>query len=173
MIGQGGRMKKLLVLLLAAAASLSAETEIPNPLIDAKQFQKIVVSSASDREAKRLTEAQFLAAMGEKGAVLLDARSAPMYALRHLKGAVNLPFTDFTADSLAMVVPDKTTKILIYCNNNFLGDQEAFITKCRAASLNLSTQASLRAYGYENIYELGPLLEVSRTAIPFAGTSVK
>jgi hypothetical protein len=29
-----------------------------------------------------------------------------------------------------------------------------------------------RGYGYTNIYELGPLLEVSTTKIPFVGTEV-
>jgi len=42
-----------------------------------------------------------------------------------------------------------------------------------AASLNLSTYTSLKAYGYNNIYELGPLLNISTTKIPFEGTEVK
>ena len=58
-------------------------------------------------------------AMLEKNAVVLDARNASKYALRHIKGAVNLQFTDFAAGTLAQIIPSKTTKILIYCNNNF------------------------------------------------------
>ena len=36
--------------------------------------------------------------MKEPGVVVLDARSSSMYRLRHIDGAVNLPFTDFTAE---------------------------------------------------------------------------
>jgi len=31
----------------------------------------------------------------------------------------------------------------------------------------------LRSYGYTNIYELGPLLNVQTTSIPFEGTELK
>jgi hypothetical protein len=92
--------------------------------------------------------------------------------MRHIAGAINLPFTDFSAASLAKVIPAKDTKILIYCNNNFLGDQLAMVSKSAPASLNLSTYTSLKAYGYTTIYELGPLLDVKKTAIPFAGSEI-
>jgi phage shock protein E len=61
---------------------------------------------------------------------------------------------------------------LIYCNNNFLGSPRAFAPKAIAASLNLSTQVNLKAYGYDSVYELGPLLKVKETKIKFAGTEV-
>jgi hypothetical protein len=149
------------------------QTTIPNRLIDYPGFEKIVETSAKERESHRLTENAFLAAMKEPDVVVLDARSADMYKLRHIDGAVNLPFTDFAAGPLALVLPTKDTKILIYCNNNFLNDQRAFISKSAPASLNLSTYTSLKAYGYNNIYELGPLLDVQKTKIPFGGTEVK
>ena len=38
-----------------------------------------------------------------------------------------------------------------------------------AASLNIHTLNVLYAYGYENVYELGPLLDVRKTRIPFEG----
>jgi len=145
---------------------------IPNRLIDYKEFQKIVAASASERESHRLTEPQFIKAMADTNAVLLDARSASKYGLRHIRGAVSLPFTDFTADTLAKVIPAKGTKILIYCNNNFEGSPVSFASKAPSASLNISTYTSLRSYGYTNIFELGPLLDVRTTAIPFAGTEL-
>ena len=61
----------------------------------------------------------------------------------------------------------------IYCNNNFEGNPVAFASKAPSASLNISTYTSLRSYGYTNIFELGPLLNVRTTAIPFAGTELK
>ena len=71
------------------------------------------------------------------------------------------------------MIPNKDTKILIYCNNNFVGDQLALASKIPTASLNLSTFTSLKSYGYTQIYELGPLLDVNKTKIPFEGTEVK
>jgi len=124
------------------------------------------------RAAHRLTEAQFLQAMAEPGVVLLDARSAAKFKLRHLKGAVNLSLPDFTADDLAQTIPAKGTKVLIYCNNNFLGSPVAFASKAPAASLNISTFVNLYTYGYTNVYELGPLVNVKSTALPFEGTEV-
>ncbi|MDX2240280.1 MAG: rhodanese-like domain-containing protein [Leptolyngbyaceae cyanobacterium bins.302] len=154
------------------AAPVCAQEVIPNRLIDYGKFRDIVVRSEDERESRRLTEAQFMAMMKEPGIVLLDARSESRYALRRIKGAINLPFTEFTEQSLAAVIPHKNTKILIYCNNNFAGSPTAFASKAPAASLNLSTYMSLKAYGYNNVFELGPLLDVSTTQIPFEGREV-
>ena len=161
-----------LATLLFAAGAARADEPIANPLINYVQFQNIVHRSASPRELHRLTERQFLDTLREDGVVLLDARSASMYRLRHVQGAINLPFTDFTADALARVIPRKDSKVVIYCNNNFSGSPVAFASKAPAASLNLATYTSLVAYGYSDIEELGPLLDVRTTAIPFAGDEV-
>ena len=155
-----------------AAPALTADP-IPNLLIDYAGFQKIVDTANKERESNRLTEDQFLAAMNEPGVVLLDARSASMYKLRHIKGAVSLPFTDFSVASLAAVLPAKNSRVLIYCNNNFLGAPVSMFSKVATASLNLSTYTSLKAYGYDNINELGPLLDIDKTKIPFEGREVR
>jgi hypothetical protein len=166
-------IKNLSCLTLLLTAMTLAAQPIPNRLIDYQRFQKIVADSAAERESHRLTERQFLEAMADTNAVLLDARTAAKYELRHIRGAVNLQFTDFTADTLAKVIPTKGTKVLIYCNNNFLGSPVSFASKAAPASLNISTYTSLRTYGYTNIYELGPLLDVHATALPFEGTETK
>jgi 3-mercaptopyruvate sulfurtransferase SseA len=165
-------MKTLFLALLLSISSAFAG-QIPNRLIDYKEFQKIVTASASERESHRLTEPQFIQAMADKTAIVLDARSASKYELRHIRGAVNLPFTDFTIETLAKIIPAKDSKILIYCNNNFVGSPISFASKAPSASLNISTYTSLRSYGYTNIFELGPLLDVRTTSIPFSGTEVK
>jgi len=155
----------LLAGLPAAAAAPPA-----NPLIDAAGFQQIVADLGATQETRRLDEAGFLAAMREPGVVLLDARSADRYAELHIDGAVNLPFTDFTAASLAAILPRPDTRVLIYCNNNFTGSPRAFASKAPAASLNLSTWAALAAYGYDNVWELGPLVSVDDTRLPLVGS---
>jgi len=166
-------MKIILASILLAAATVHAADPIPNRLIDYAQFQKIARDVAPVRESRRLTAEQFAALAAEPGTVVLDARSADKFQMRHIRGAVSLPFTDFTAETLAQVLPRKDTRVLIYCNNNFLGDQRAFAGKAAPASLNISTYIALATYGYTNIYELGPLLNVANTTIPFDGNATE
>jgi rhodanese-related sulfurtransferase len=164
----------ILVTALSLASIIShAEEPIANRLIDYNSFKEIVDTSNKERESRRLTEDQFVTMMSQQGVVVLDARSPSRFTLLHVKGAINLPFTDFTAAALSNVLPEKDIKILIYCNNNFMGSPTAFAAKAPAASLNLSTYTSLKAYGYGNIYELGPLLDIHKTKIPFEGSDVK
>lgn len=162
----------LMCLLSAATASVYAQS-IPNDQIDYAAFKQIVFETEQHRESRRLSEEDFITALNEPGVILLDARSGSAFALRHIKGAKNLPFTDFTEQTLADIAPDKNAKILIYCNNNFVGSPRAFATKAAPASLNLSTYTSLRAYGYENVYELGPVLDISTAKVVFDGTEVE
>jgi 3-mercaptopyruvate sulfurtransferase SseA len=128
-------------------------------------FLQAASEAAKHRSTRRLTEDEFIKMSREPGVVILDARSRDRYDELHIKGAVNLPFPDITVDSLANLLPDKETRILIYCNNNFTGALQPFPTKRADASLNLSTYVSLYSYGYRNIYELGPLLDVKKTKL--------
>ena len=159
--------------LLSLCSRLIASDSIPNERIDFQGFMIVAQNAKNTRESRRLTEAAFMKMAAEPGTIVLDARSADKFALRHIKGAISLPFTDFTEDTLAKAIPAKTTRVLIYCNNNFLGSPAAFASKVATASLNISTFIALQTYGYSNVYELGPLLDVRTTKLPFAGTEVK
>lgn len=168
-------MKTLLVLgcaVVTLASAPAASPEIPNQLIDYPAFLSHARQVETVRAARRLTEDAFLAAMSEPGVVLLDARSAAKFKLRHLRGAVNLSLPDFTASELAKIIPAKGTRILIYCNNNFLGSPAAMPPKAAPASLNISTYVTLATYGYTNVHELGPLIDVRKSKLPFAGDEV-
>jgi hypothetical protein len=99
---------------------------------------------------------------------VLDARSREKYDELHMAGAVNLSFPDIALDTLRQAIPDPSTRILIYCNNNFRDAEGPFPTKLPSASLNLSTYIALYAYGYRNIYELGPQLDLAHTMLPFS-----
>ena len=162
----------IVVTLYILSFSAHGETQIPNRLIDYSAFLNNARQVKGVRESRRLTEDQFLQAMSEPGVVILDARSAAKFRLRHLRGAVNLSLPDFTAEELAKITPIRDTKILIYCNNNFLGSDQAFPSKAPAASLNISTYVNLATYGYTNIYELGPLINVKTSKLPFEGDEV-
>ena len=108
----------------------------------------------------------------EARAQLVDVLSAKEFENSHIAGAISLPFTDFTAESLAKVIPSPSTRVLIYCNNNFAGDEVAMPSKSAPASLNISTYIGLATYGYTNVWELGPLLDVGTSKLAFAGTHV-
>lgn len=157
----------MIAVLLVGASGIFAQKaeEIPNPAIDMDGFLVMAGEAAKHRSTRRLSEDQFIAMSKEKNVVILDARSREKFEELHIKGAVNLSFPDITVDSLAKLFPDKDTKILIYCNNNFENEPSAFPTKVAPASLNLSTYVSLYTYGYRNVYELGPLLDAKNTKL--------
>jgi phage shock protein E len=162
-----------LMLTAGQSQAQTGQRAVPNPLINYPAFLKDAQEVEAIRAARRLPETQFRQIMSEPGVVLLDARSAPMFKLRHLKGAVNLSLPDFTASSLSRIIPRKDTKVLIYCNNNFLGSRISFPSKNAGASLNISTYVTLHTYGYTNVYELGPLIEVNASTLPFEGDEVR
>ena len=160
---------------LALAAAVPAAAAGPgappdNPAIDVAAHLRVAAEAARHRAARRIDEDTFIRMSGEPGTVVLDARSRERYDELHVRGAVNLSFPDITAARLAQLVPDRGTRILIYCNNNFTGAPGPFPTKLPSASLNLSTFAALYDYGYRNVYELRPLLDARTTRIAFAGS---
>jgi len=140
---------------------------IINPAIDMPAYLQVAQEAAQHRETHRLTEAEFIAMSREPNTIILDARSAEKYAELHIKNAVNLSFPDITVDSLAALFPDKNVRILIYCNNNFSHAPKSFPAKRADASLNISTYISLYSYGYKNVYELGPLIEIEKSKLTF------
>jgi len=165
-------MKRLLLLALTILcvvpiAYAQPKSAIANPAIDMQGYLRVAAEAAQHRESRRLSEEDFIRTSQEPGTVILDARSREKYNELHIKGAINLSFPDITVDSLTRMLPDKTARILIYCNNNFVGAQEAFPTKIAIASLNLSTYISLYSYGYRNVYELGPLLDIKTSKLDF------
>ncbi len=155
------------------ATSLNPPTEaklggaIVNPNIDMNGFLLISREAAQHRETHRLTEEEFIKMSQELGTIILDARSKEMYDLLHVKGAINLSFPDIAVESLKNTIPDKNTRILIYCNNNFQGASKVFATKAPPVSLNISTYITLYNYGYRNIYELGPLIDINDSKLEF------
>ena len=151
-----------------AASARLANAEAPdNPAIDMPAYLDVAAEAAAHRESRRVSEADFRSLADQPGTVVLDARSREKFELLHVKGAINLSFPDITVASLAALLPDKDARILIYCNNNFAGAERPFPTKRADASLNLSTDIALYSYGYRNVYELAPLLELASSKLEF------
>ncbi len=166
-------MKFFLFTSLALATQLALPAaEIKNPAIDYQGFAKLTRELEPVRAQRRVSEEDFLNMAAEPGTVILDARAKESFEKIHVKGALHLDFTDFTAETLQKAIPGKDTRILIYCNNNFYNHPFGFQTKAKILALNIQTFINLHAYGYTNVYELGPLLDVKTTRIPFEGTAM-
>jgi hypothetical protein len=164
----GGRMRALakLLLLVGTMTAVPAAPVAANREIDMAGFLSLATAAAEHRESRRVDQATFVRMMREPGTIVLDARSRPMYERRHVEGAVSLSLPDFTAATLAAAIPDPGARVLIYCNNNFANDPIPFPLKVAQASLNLSTYVALYTYGYRNVYELEPYVDVKLTPIP-------
>lgn len=163
---------------------------------------KALVAEVEPQRRKRLVDLDtFLKMSQEPGVVVLDTRSAFRFERIHLKGAKHLSFPDFTQDNLRKVIPSEETVVLIYCNNNFDGDEVDFASKVALPTvplprdgqeapvspkaqlkvqekpvmlaLNVPTYITLYGYGYRNVYELGELVKVSDPRVSFEGTVVE
>ena len=162
-----------LLLILFLSPSLQAQYVKPNEQIDYEAFLRNAAEVKGLREARRVSEDEFIRMAREPGTVVLDARSERLYRQRHIVGAVNLSFPEFTKNTLAAVIPSPATRVLIYCNNNFWGAPNSMPVKAKGAALNLSTFVSLHTYGYRNVYELGPVVDIKQAKLAFAGEEVR
>ena len=170
-IASRARPRSLTLLAACALLAPAARADEGNPRIDYRRFAAGVAEVEALRESRRVGEDEFLALAAKPDTVILDARSRQKYDLLHVRGARHLSFPDITAAELAKVIPTKDTRVLIYCNNNFENEERAFPGKTIGAALNVHTFNVLHAYGYTNVHELKPLLDVRTTKIPFAGTA--
>ena len=161
----------LAILCASAGASGQGRSAVVNPAIDMEGYLRVSAEAARHRETRRLSEEEFIRMSREPGVIILDARSRQRYDELHVKGAINLSFPDIAVESLGRTIPDKGARVLIYCNNNFLGAEGPFPTKLPMASLNLSTYIALYSYGYRNIYELGPLIDLKTSKLELVSSS--
>jgi hypothetical protein len=181
------------VVLLTARAGLAQGTNYPVAKVSFDDFKGLVAEVEPHRASRLIDLNTFIKMSREPGVVILDSRSAFRYDRIHLKGARHLAFTDFTQDNLAKVIPSLETTILIYCNNNFDGNQTDFASKVASPrprpdravatqfaaqakplmmALNIPTYVNLYGYGYRNVYELHELVKVSDPRIAFEGSVV-
>jgi len=152
------------------AATIVFRSGPVNPNIDMQAYLRVSQEAAAHRQTRRLTEEEFIRMSGEPGTIVLDARSHARFDELHVKGAINLSFPDIAIASLKATIPDKKARVLIYCNNNFKNAEAPFPAKSFNAALNVSTYISLYSYGYRNIYELGPLVDIHDSRLTFEGT---
>lgn len=188
-------MRKSLLLLLLPVAAVCAANERKHPpaKVSFDDFKRLVAEVEPHRK-KRLVDLDALLKMSkEPGTIIFDSRSDFRYDRIHVKGARHLSFTDFTQGNLSKVIPSRDTRILIYCNNNFAGNEIDFATKAAGPdftkidapqqfaaqekpvmlALNIPTYITLFGYGYKNVYELDELVDVKDPRIEFEGSVVQ
>lgn len=161
----------LLISIAAAPVGAHDDQSLSNPAIDMTGYLRVSAEAAAARATRRISEADFIRMSREPGTIVLDARSREKFDELHVRGAMHLSFPDIAVESLRSTIPDKSTRILIYCNNNFLGAEREFPTKLPSASLNLSTYIALYNYGYRNVYELAPLLDIKTSQLQFESSA--
>ena len=158
-----------------------------------EDFKGLVAEVEVHRADRLVNLDSFLRMSKEPGAVILDTRSTFRFERIHVKGARHLSFSDFTQDNLRRVMPSFETTVLIYCNNNFEGNQTDFASKVAMPpaspgvspaeqfaaqakplmmALNIPTNVNLYGYGYRNVYELHELVDVNDPRISFEGSIV-
>ena len=188
------RIVAVSIMMLVANAGLAQNTNYPKAKVSFDDFKGIVAEVETHRAARLIDLNTFLKMSKEEGVIILDSRSDFRFDRIHLKGAKHLAFTDYTQDNLKKLIPDPETKILIYCNNNFDGNQTDFASKVavprpksdKAAAaqfaaqakplmmaLNIPTYINLYGYGYRNVYELHELVKVNDPRIAFEGSIVE
>lgn len=157
------------------------------PICDSQGFIEFAKQVEDVRQRRLLSEAEFAEAMKEDNTIVLDARSDGSYEHLRIQGSKSLPYTSFSEKTLHELIPDRSTRILIYCRNNLLdtaptgqakasrdrhpypdelGDHLNFI-KAPKVALNVPTYITLMVYGYENVWQLNAVVDPNKSPIVF------
>ena len=153
--------------LTAAGVTANPRDLSANLAIKMNGYLQISREAAAHRASRRVTEEERVRMTREPNTIVLDALSAQRFNALHIEGAVNLSVPDITITSPARAIPDKNTWVLIYCNNNFSNAEALSLVKLMTASLSLSTFIALCNYGYRNVYERRPLIDIRQSKLPF------
>lgn len=160
-------MRILAAAVAALALAAQAEAQAPGTAaqIDYAGFQALAGEVSPIRDQRLVGLGEFQRMAREPNTIILDARSAGAYTEGHIEGALNLPLTDFTAQSLQAVLRDPGVRILIYCNNNFSNNARPVVLKRVELALNIQTFINLYGYGYRNVYELNDVVDFNDPAV--------
>ncbi|OGS76007.1 MAG: hypothetical protein A3D31_00070 [Candidatus Fluviicola riflensis] len=182
-------LKQQLTALNPPSTESAKQPLIPSLLVNFEDYSELMAEVEPYREAHLVSLDRFNE-MSKENTIILDFRSKAQYDAKHVKGAINLDFTEFTQERLNELIPDPETKILIYCNNNFVTDFEDLTMDYnlqskamtypkpnlkkyqRTLALNIPAYINLYGYGFKNVYELGELVLVADERVEFEGTAV-
>ena len=166
----------------------TANKDYPTSLVSLNDFQNLATEIEKHRAERLISLDSFIDLSKKENTIILDTRSKVRFDRKHLAGAIHLAFTEFSQSNLEKLIPDSDTRILIYCNNNFEGDQIDFMSKVAAPektaminsngnpvmlALNIPTYLNLYGYGYKNVYELDELVNVNDLRVKFEGSALQ
>lgn len=120
-------MKKLLLYLIFCLSAFSFSQETLSELLKQSNNESIPYISVQEL------------AMPKTDAIILDAREQIEYKVSHIKNAINVGYDFFNLDSITNQLPNKSSKIVVYCS---LGIRSEDIAE------------KLKKAGYTNIYNL-------------------
>jgi rhodanese-related sulfurtransferase len=186
-----GGITAVFVTLCVAGAAVAQPVSYPTAKVSFDDFRKLVAAVEEHRSSRLIDLDTFVEMSTDPDVVILDTRSGFRFERIHVSGARHLSFSDFTQANLEKVIPSFDTTILIYCNNNFEGNEVDFASKIAMPrgstsdvlsdqfaaqekpimmALNIPTYINLYGYGYRNVYELHELVDVSDPRIKFEGS---
>ncbi|MFE8073420.1 rhodanese-like domain-containing protein [Marinobacteraceae bacterium S3BR75-40.1] len=184
-----GRWLLLLVITFMAPAVVAETYTYDKAKVSFADFEGLVAQVKSHRESRLIDLDTFLKMSKRPDVVILDSRSKFRFDRLHLEGAKHLNFSDFTQQNLEEVIPSYDTTVLIYCNNNFTGNETEFPSKVALPTaemmpsaqmsvqekplmlaLNVPVYINLYGYGYRNVYELHELINVDDPRVEFEGS---
>lgn len=175
-------------------------TQSAKPDRQVAQYRQATESAHKLRQERLVTLEKFLEMAADPETVVLDSRSPAAFKDAHIVGAININLADFSHQTLAKHIASKSTRILIYCNNNFFDIERFFeekninvgsmsiekaveqrklavrrMTSKRAGfALNIPTFNSLHAHGYTNVWELGPIVNIAtENRLKFEGEAIR
>lgn len=165
--------------LISNAAEAQETTEPAGPelisyhMVEADTFTRHLPAAFDHRNARIVSFEAFADMRGEDNTIILDTRSAARFNRGHMQGAINLPLTEMTLLSLADTVPDRTSTILIYSDEN-IGQQSGVRSlNVAALSLNMLTYVTLYQYGYFDVFELGEVVAEDTPALAWGNDELQ
>ena len=161
-------------LALAVIATPAVAEPIPNPQIDYDGYLDLVKRLEPVRKERLVPWAEFHRRAQVKNAILLDPRTPDAFAKGHLKGAVNVPLTDFSQDRLREALgADFGRPIFLYCNNHFRENRPPVLLKTGKLAIAIPTYVSLHGYGYTNVWELADVIGMDDPGVEWVSSEDK
>ena len=96
--------------------------------------------NTADGAYQQITQEDAKEMMDTQEVIILDVREQAEYDSGHIPGAVLLPVGTIDETTAAEVIPEKDSKVLVYC---------------RSGNRSKTASAALADLGYTNIYEFG------------------
>ena len=97
-------------------------------------------NASSENDYQQISQEEAKEMMDTQDVIILDVREQDEYDSGHIPGAVLLPVGTIDGDTAAAAIPEKDSKVLVYC---------------RSGNRSKTASSTLAELGYTNIYEFG------------------